>query len=263
MGGRRGAERRLRARFSRGPRGSPPSRRSVAALGTTRCGAGQPAPKSSVRIVSLAASRRCAVLGVGAALLGEQEAGAGDGGARARVERSLDVGALGDAAGERAAGSRRAARLAPARAAPAPASCRARGRPPRRPGRSPRRRPRRGPRAPPATEPHWWIQTPGVRRLGLPQKVTTDIGRGRRLEPVAPGEGQQQVDRERAGRSALRAARSSRSIAAAPLTAIVPRPPASETAAASSWRLSPPPIPAWTTGRRDAEALEDSHLAIL
>src|SRR4029077_19133042 len=45
-----------------------------------------------------------------------------------------------------------------------------------------------------------------------------------------------------------RAAASSRRIAAAPATAIVPRPPASDTAAASSCRLSPPPIPACTTG---------------
>ena len=74
-----------------------------------------------------------------------------------------------------------------------------------------------------------------------------DVGGRRRLEPVAAGEGQQQVDGERPAGQRPRGA-SSRSIAAAPLTAIVPSPPASETAAASSWRLSPPPIPAWTTG---------------
>ena len=62
------------------------------------------------------------------------------------------------------------------------------------------------------------------------------------------------------GRSvSARAAASSRSIASAPPTAIVPSPPASETAAASSWRLMPPPIPAWTTGVVDAEALENRH----
>ncbi len=40
----------------------------------------------------------------------------------------------------------------------------------------------------------------------------------------------------------------------------VPSPPASETAAASSWRASPPPIPAWTIGsstpRRSSSALK-------
>ena len=49
------------SRFSRrqpGPRGSFRSERAVAWLGTTRCDAGQPTPKSSVRTVSRASSKR-------------------------------------------------------------------------------------------------------------------------------------------------------------------------------------------------------------
>ena len=90
-----------------------------------------------------------------------------------------------------------AAPRARARAARAPAASRARGRPPRPPAGSGRRRPR--PRAARAssTEPHWCSHTPGARRRGRPQNVTTTSACGRRLEPVPPRERQQQVHGER------------------------------------------------------------------
>ena len=98
-----------------------------------------------------------------------------------------------------------------------------------------------------ATEPHWCSQTPGVRRFGAPQKVTTTSAPAAASNQSRRANGSSRLTA--IGRSvSSRAAASSRSIALAPLTAIVPSPPASETAAASSWRLSPPPSPAWTTG---------------
>ena len=98
-----------------------------------------------------------------------------------------------------------------------------------------------------ATEPHWCIQRPPVRRRGRPQKVTTTSASAAASNQSRRAKGSSTLTA--IGRAvSARAALSSRRIEAAPLTAIVPSPPASETAAASSWRLSPPPIPAWTTG---------------
>ena len=58
-----GAVARWNMRSQPGPRGSLLNQRMVASFGTTRCGAGQPAPNSSVRIVSRASSKRALYLG--------------------------------------------------------------------------------------------------------------------------------------------------------------------------------------------------------
>ena len=136
-------------------------------------GAGQPAPKSSVRIVASASSRRS--LYSGWARLSSES--------RKRVPATApsapassarrDVGALGDPAGEQQRVARRAGPPGPARAAPGP------GRVPRTwpPASTPWTMTASAPAAwadrASATEPHWWNQVPPVRRLGLPQKVTT------------------------------------------------------------------------------------------
>ena len=133
---------------------------------------------------------------MGAALLGKQEAGAGDGGARPGLERPLDVGPLRDPAGEkqRVAAGQRLAHLGEQ------LEC----------GDS---------------TPHMaagldalddeGIGGGGMRRAcladraalvdpypcGPPSRPAPEgddgVGACRRLEPAAPGEGQQQVDRER------------------------------------------------------------------
>ena len=58
-----GAVARCNGRNHRGPRGLVPSQRAVASFATTRWGAGQPAPKSSVRTVSSASIRRALYAG--------------------------------------------------------------------------------------------------------------------------------------------------------------------------------------------------------
>ena len=220
---------------------------------TTRCGAGQPAPKSSVRSVSRPSIEARLVGGVSAALLAEQEAGAADDRLGARVEVGPDVGGGGDRRRPRGPDSRRERRPGPARAAPGPESCRGRGRPPRRPARSPRRR--RPPRAATAssTDPPWWIQGFAVRRRGVPQKVTTTSASEAASKWARAGERQQQVHRQRPVGQPRVPRRSRPGAHRAPRKPIVPSPPASETAAASSWPARPPPIPAWTTGRSTAD----------
>ncbi len=84
-----------------------------------------------------------------------------------------------------------------------------------------------------STEPHWCIHAPGVRRFGLPQKVTTTSAPAAAANQSRRAKGNSRFTASGLSVSA-RAASSSRRIAAAPLTAIVPRPPASDTAAANS-----------------------------
>ena len=54
-----GALTRCRSRNQSGPRASAPNQRRVASLAATRCAAGHPVPKSSVRIVSCACASFC------------------------------------------------------------------------------------------------------------------------------------------------------------------------------------------------------------
>ena len=219
----------------------------MAALATTRWGAGQPAPKSSVRRVASAASSRSLVAGMGAALVGEQEAGAGDGAPRAGLERPGTSAALGDPAGEQqreAGGSAARTRSSSSRAGVVAAHVAARL---------------------DALDDHAVgagglggarlldgaaLVDPGAAGAALrrPPEGDDDVGRPRGLEPVRRANGSSRLTAS--GRPSAPRGASSRSIASAPTTAIVPSPPASETAAASSWRLIPPPIPAWTTGSR-------------
>jgi hypothetical protein len=74
---------------------------------------------------------------------------------------------------------------------------------------------------------------PDVRRFGVPQKVTTTSAPAAASNQLRRAKGSSRLTA--IGRSvSAHALASSRSIASGPLTAIVPRPPASETAAASS-----------------------------
>ena len=115
----------------------------------------------------------------------------------ARLERPLHVAPLGDPAGEQQRVVRRAAPPGRARAAPGrlvPRTC--------PPASTPWTITASAPAAwaarASATEPHWWIQVPAVRRFGAAPEGDDDVGARGGLEPVAAGEGQQQVDGERA-----------------------------------------------------------------
>ena len=76
-------------------------------------------------------------------------------------------------------------------------------------------------------------QAPTVRRFGRPQKVTTTSASAAASNQSRRAKGSSRFTASGLAVSA-RAPASSRRIAAAPLTAIVPSPPASDTAAASS-----------------------------
>ena len=187
------------------------------------------------------------VLGMGVALVREQEARADDDRLRAGRERRLDVGALGHAAREPDREARRRARRARGRATPAPASSRARGRRPRRPARS-RRRPRR-PRPPSPPPP---TRTGAPRRrpspaAASPQNVTTaSASRATSQCPRRANGSSRFTATGRALRSRW-AASSARSIAGG-MRPSCPRPPASAIATVSRARERPPPSPAPTIG---------------
>ena len=130
--------------------GRPRAARSVAALAMTRCGVGQPVPKSSVRIVPIGVEQALPAL---RAARGSPRRG-GSGCPRRRRWRppsraALDVGSTrrcrrrGEAGSPRGSAARARAKRSSAGRAP-----RARGRPPRLPGRSPHRRRPRGPPVP-------------------------------------------------------------------------------------------------------------------
>ena len=142
--------------------------------GSTRCGPASRAPKSSVRIVSSASSRRC--LYSGWARLSSES--------RKRVPATAALGAGLERPARRrrarrsrrraAAGSRRAAPRGRARAAPAPAvrpAHVAAGLDPLDDHRVGAGRVRR--RAPPRPSRTGEARCPAVRRFGAPQKVTT------------------------------------------------------------------------------------------
>ena len=86
-----------------------------------------------------------------------------------------------------------------------------------------------------------------VRRLGLPQKVTSTWASEATSKWVRRANGSSRLTAigwavsPRAASSSVRRSSGGR-------IPMVPRPPASETAAASSCVASPPPMPAWTTG---------------
>ena len=139
-----------------------------------------------MRIVESAASRRSPVLGVGTALLGEQEAGAGDRALGARLQRPGDVGALGDPAGEQQGIARRQRRAHPLeqlerRVGPAHVPARLDALDDHRVGAGGRVAARAS-----ATEPHWWSQVPPVRRFGAAPEGDDDVG-GRRRPRTSRG----------------------------------------------------------------------------
>ncbi len=112
-----GAVARWNARSQPGPRGSRFSHRAVASFGTTRCGAGQPTPKSSVRIGLACLEQACLVGGVAAALLAHEKARAADDGLRAGVEAGAGRRRRRRRHRPTATDSRRRPRCVPARAA--------------------------------------------------------------------------------------------------------------------------------------------------
>ena len=220
------------------------SQRSVAAFGITRWGAGQPAPKSSVNSVCRAAISRRLYSGWAplSSLIRKRVPATTASAPASRRERALRRG--GDAARRQhrrvAAGRRGAARgarrargaahmtsgLPPcAMTASAPAACAA---------------------SPSSTDPHWWIHTPGTRRSGPPQNVTTASAVRAASQSSRRANGSNRFDRDGPRVRRLAAARSA-SRRAAPAMPIVPvRRPPTRRRPARVRRV--PAIPACTTG---------------
>ena len=148
----------------------------------------------------------------------------------------------------RARGTRARAPHACARAVRAPARSRERGRPPRRLARSPRRRRPPARPAPPRPTRIGGSRPRSSGAAGRPQNVTTTSAACAAVKCAARAKGRRTFTATGAEVRA-RTAAISRDSTAGGWIPIVPRPPASLTAAASALPAIPPPMPAWTTGR--------------